>query len=223
MTISEQESGSELPMSSKASFDPVAPVGMDQLAERLGEEFRLLPGAATALSTVLRHTPLHQMSMCLVRNPKRVLANHRKEYDSLVRHLAWGGRPPMSRALSPASPPMTPSSSESSSGSMGHRSGESTSSSISSLLSEDLVDAPYKCEEAGGVRYIRYATLGRLMETRRQLRQTFPRAFFVGDLLRESLRSGHGRAIVPVADAWLVSRTGVDAFEIIRADWYFQA
>ncbi|KAI9230497.1 MAG: hypothetical protein DHS80DRAFT_28756 [Piptocephalis tieghemiana] len=222
--MTEQDTANELKVSpSSSAFDPV---DMNHLAERLGGELRLLPEAATALSAVLRHTPLHQMSLCLVRNPKRVLANHRKEYDTLVRYLAWGGRPPTSRALSPTSPPTTPSaSSDTSSGSMGHRSGESisSSSSVSSILSEDLVDAPYKCQEAGGVRYIRFATLGRMMETRQQLRQTFPRAFFVGDLLRESLRSGHGRSIVPVADAWLVSRTGVDAFEIIRADWYFQA
>jgi len=140
---------------------------------------------------------LHHPILILVRNPKRILSNHKREFDSLVRTCACGGH-------------SIPSSSTSSSFEF-----------VENIPDEPLIRFPLGYESPD-VKTISYPSWVSLLETRLKLKNEFPRAFYASFAIREKLSTRHGLSLVAIADAYVVERKEMSLYEYCKVDWFFQ-
>ncbi|RKP08140.1 hypothetical protein THASP1DRAFT_30057 [Thamnocephalis sphaerospora] len=209
-------------MSSNGSI-PLEKSGVAVLADYLRRDLAIGPDKAEGVVNAVKRVPLHHPSLVLVRNQKRILANHIREFDTTVRALARGGTALPEELRSPvSSTPVSPSSSFSSSIPSLHGTDSPPHSAGDGHGDDTLPSQLYQCDDVhANVRVIRFPSLARLVSAQRVLKASYPRAFYVSPELRERLRTGNGLPQIPIGWAWVVVRTSLSEVEVERLDWFF--
>ncbi|RKP23367.1 hypothetical protein SYNPS1DRAFT_30895 [Syncephalis pseudoplumigaleata] len=204
---------------------------MTELADFLRTELMISLDKAEGVVSSVKRVPLHHPTLCLVRNQKRILAHHVREFDTTIRALARGGTVlPEELARSPASSTsVSPSSSFSvtlppvTSAIDGEKAEFAMADASSSSSSSSSSPPPlYQCDEIhANVRVIRFPSLARLVSAQRVLKANYPRAFYISPELRERLRSVQSLPQIPIGWCWVIVRTSLSEVEVERMDWFF--
>ncbi|KAI8057995.1 hypothetical protein BDF22DRAFT_730743 [Syncephalis plumigaleata] len=207
---------------------------MTELADFLRTELMISLDKAEGVVASVKRVPLHHPTLCLVRNQKRILAHHIREFDTTIRALTRGGAvlpeelvrsPPSSNPVSPSGSfssilPPAPSTTIATKKEAGEFevANEATDASSSSSPPPPL----YQCDEIhANVRVIRFPSLARLVSAQRMLKSSYPRAFYISPELRERLRSVQSLPQIPIGWCWVIVRTSLSEVEVERMDWFF--
>ncbi|KAI9591594.1 hypothetical protein BDF19DRAFT_426177 [Syncephalis fuscata] len=196
-------------------------MAMTDLADFLRTELMISLDKAEGVVSSVKRVPLHHPTLCLVRNQKRILAHHIREFDTTIRALTRGGT---LQANSPngsfsAALPRAPIPS-----SLHEEMAENKDSKEFEVADASDVQPPplYQCNEIhANVRVIRFPSLARLVSAQRMLKANYPRAFYVSPELRARLGSVQNLPQIPIGWCWTIVRTSLSEVEVERMDWFF--
>jgi hypothetical protein len=221
--------------SSSLSFDSsVTPVvgtnrmTMNELADYLRQDMAIAHKYAEQIVAVIKRVPLHHPSVVFVRNTKRILAKHIREFETTIRGLCRGGIVLPEEVRSPInSTPVSPSTSISGQlpGMPSRRTEGTTDDTTEHTNNESNTDpAPflYQCDEIhANIRIIRFPTLNRLVSAQRMLKASYPAPFYASPEIREYAGVGQNVPRIPISWVWAIVRTSLSEVEVERLEWFF--